>query len=162
MQYYGLVGVASSVAFQLLEQSPHHWLPAHTALGDPRAQRHVEEDCPTHEKGLPAEWLVKYCHKAVHSPHLPPSLTNWKIPHETFLIQSRSWGCQTEFKTTCESQNKWLHPFSSEIGCTYHSVIWAMPLSIDRFRTCSPPSSEVSAQKNTASKKPVQHTQNLI
>lgn len=38
------------VAFQLLEQSSHDWLPAHTAFGDPRAQRHVEEDCPTHEK----------------------------------------------------------------------------------------------------------------
>lgn len=69
-----------------LARSPHcSWWP--------RAQRHMEEDCPTHKKGLPGEWLVKSCHIAVHFPHLSLSLTNWKVPHETFLAQSSSWGC---------------------------------------------------------------------
>lgn len=59
----------------------------------PRAQRHVEEDCPTHKKGLPGEWLVKSCHIAVHFPHLPLSLTDWKTSHETFLTLNSSCGC---------------------------------------------------------------------
>lgn len=73
--------------------SPRDWLSVHAALGHARAQRNVEEGCPP-----PAAQLLKYCHLAAYSHHLPPSLTkpNWKIPHETFLIQSGSQSCQTE------------------------------------------------------------------